>query len=160
MHESEIAWSSDDGTELTGSVLWPDHAVSGRPATLLISGSGPVDRDSNMAGQRSDIARSLAVALAEAGIASLRYDKRGTGSSSGDYLRTGFDQETEDAATALVTLRALDGVDLARTGVTGHSVGAVVAMRLAATAPRSMRKTSPSSLSSCPVRAVPAHHRT
>ncbi len=100
------------------------------PACLLLSGSGPLDRDSNMAGQRLDIARSLATALADAGVATLRYDKRGVGESTGDYLSASFDDETSDAIAALDTLRALDDTT-GRVAVIGHSVGATLAIRLA-----------------------------
>ena len=102
------------------------------PALLILSGSGPLDRDSNMKGQKLDVAVAIAEALAAVGVASLRYDKRGVGESDGDYLSMGFDDETSDAAVALDTLRVTDGVDPARVGVVGHSVGATIAIRLAA----------------------------
>ena len=97
---------------------------------LLLSGSGPLDRDSNMPGQKLDVAKTLAVALAQRGVATLRYDKRGVGASEGDYLRTGFEQETDDARAALTAL--FGAVDRARIGIIGHSAGATIAVRLAA----------------------------
>ena len=96
------------------------------PAALLLNGSGPLDRDSNMPGQVLNVAPALAAALAARGIASLRYDKRGVGESGGDYLTTSFELETSDAADALATLRGR------RVTVIGHSVGATIAIRLAA----------------------------
>lgn len=75
------------------------------PGCLLLSGSGPLDRDSNMPGQRLDIASSLAAALADAGVATLRYDKRGVGESTGDYLLASFDDETADAETQPLPVR-------------------------------------------------------
>ncbi len=132
MHETERTWQTDDGIELVGSIGTPDGHDGATPAALVLSGSGPVDRDSNMDGQRTDIARSIAVALAEVGVASLRFDKRGTGASGGDYLRTGFEREVADAASALEELRSSSGIDSDRVGIVGHSVGAAIAMRLAA----------------------------
>ncbi len=51
------------------------------------------------------LGRALAVALAEHGCVSLRYDKRGVGASAGDYLSTGFHDECDDAAATLAALR-------------------------------------------------------
>jgi uncharacterized protein len=84
-----------------------------------------------MPGQTLNIASALASHLAQHGIASLRYDKRGAGASSGDYLRTGFEEERRDAAQALEALDRVAGVDISRIGVIGHSVGATIAIRLA-----------------------------
>jgi uncharacterized protein len=121
-----------DGARLVGVVRWPDQG--GRvPAALILNGSGPLDRDSNMPGQDLNVAVAIADALAAVGVASVRYDKRGVGESDGDYLSTGFEVEAGDAATALRAVRAIDGVDPARVGVIGHSVGATIAIRLAPT---------------------------
>jgi hypothetical protein len=82
----------DGGLRLRGAVLSPQGRNS-VPAALLISGSGPLDRNSNMPGQALNIASALASHLFHHGIASLRYDKRGVAASAGEYLRTGFDEE-------------------------------------------------------------------
>lgn len=89
---------------LSGTLCMPDDEGP-HPAVLLVSGSGPLDRDSNMPGQRLDVAKSLAEGLATRGVASLRYDKRGVGASSGDYLAATFSDETADAHDALNMLR-------------------------------------------------------
>lgn len=129
-------WSADDGTTLVGTLQLPEcDADQRRPAVLLISGSGPVDRDSNMAGQATDISKTLARHLADMGVATLRFDKRGTGSSGGDHATTGFHTEFADARSALAHLTGLDEIDAGCVGVVGHSVGATMAMRLAASEP-------------------------
>jgi uncharacterized protein len=72
-----------DGARLVGVVRWPDQG--GRvPAALILNGSGPLDRDSNMPGQDLNVAVAIADALAAVGVASVRYDKRGVGESDGD----------------------------------------------------------------------------
>jgi uncharacterized protein len=129
--ESQVEFDADDGVRLAGTLTRPDSEVAIPPA-LLLNGSGPLDRDSNIPGQRLDVASSLATALADHGVASFRFDKRGVGESGGEYITAGFDRETEDAAAALRELRSTSCVDGERVSIVGHSVGATVAIRLAA----------------------------
>ncbi len=128
MLEQAVEVTSADA-RLSGVLARPDDSGP-HPAALLLNGSGPLDRDSNMPGQRLDIAKALAVGLAERGVASLRYDKRGVAGSEGEYLTASFSDETFDARCALETLRALPESN-GRIAVIGHSVGATIAMRMA-----------------------------
>jgi pimeloyl-ACP methyl ester carboxylesterase len=102
------------------------------PAVLLISGSGPVDRNSNAKRLPIDVMGQIAAHLAGHGITSLRYDKRGVGQSDGDYLSTGFNDNISDARAALTALRARPEVDADQVVVVGHSEGALIASVLAA----------------------------
>lgn len=69
------------GGTLHGSLMLPATARPA-PVVLLIAGSGPTDRDgNNPQGGHNDSLRRLALGLAERGIASLRYDKRGVAAS-------------------------------------------------------------------------------
>lgn len=129
--EHAVSIDVGGGVQLSGMAVVPDR-VGSRAGVLLLSGSGPLDRDSNMNGQRLAVSSTLAAALASAGVASLRFDKRGVAASSGDYASTGFDAETADAVSAFETLRAFEGIDPDRVGVMGHSVGATISARLAA----------------------------
>jgi pimeloyl-ACP methyl ester carboxylesterase len=115
---------------LEGTLTIP-HNSSG-PAALLISGSGPIDRNSNSQHLAINIMGGLATHLAASGIASLRYDKRGVGSSDGDYLATGFHDNIADAQAALDALRARPEVDPGQVFVIGHSEGAIIGSELAA----------------------------
>lgn len=73
------------------------------------------------------MARTFAEALADVGWASLRFDKRGVGASTGDALTGGFEDETTDAAAALTHLRGeIDGPVV----ILGHSIGGTIALRL------------------------------
>jgi pimeloyl-ACP methyl ester carboxylesterase len=129
MNESIISIPSSDlaleGTLTSGGPL-PG------PAALLISGSGPVDRDSNAKRLPINVMGQIATELAANGITSLRYDKRGVGRSEGDYVSTGFNDNIDDARAALTALRARPEVDADQVVVIGHSEGALIASALAA----------------------------
>ena len=133
MHSSDITFSAGTAP-LSGTFTRPD--LDGPvPAVLLITGSGPLDRDANWKRMRFDTSRQLAVALAQAGVASLRYDKRGVGASPGDWRAVGLHDNIDDAIAALDALAAQDGIDPARLFVIGHSEGAVIAGAVAAARP-------------------------
>lgn len=129
MKTTELKFTSD-GHELAGTLLIPPGAPSA--TALLISGSGPIDRDSNMKRMRIDVMRQIAEHLARAGIASYRYDKRGVADSTGDYRATGFHDNVADAQAALEALRARPEIDADRIVAIGHSEGALIATELAA----------------------------
>jgi uncharacterized protein len=116
---------------LAGTLLVPD-GVAPVPAVLIASGSGPLDRDSNHRRARFDVARQLAVALAEGGLASFRYDKRGVGESPGDWRSAGLHDNVDDLSRARDALAARPEVDPARILLAGHSEGAILAAALAA----------------------------
>lgn len=99
-----------------------------RPVALLLPGSGPVDRDGNLPGARTDALKALAQGLAEKGIASLRIDKRGIGASQAavgreDDLR--FETYVADAVGWIDVLKAEAGIG--PVFLIGHSEGALVA---------------------------------
>ncbi|MGB0114683.1 MAG: alpha/beta fold hydrolase, partial [Ilumatobacteraceae bacterium] len=102
------------------------------PAALLISGSGPIDRDSNTKRLPIDVMHQIADHLGSNGVTSLRYDKRGVGESDGDYLTAGFDDNIDDARAAITALRTRPDVDADQVFVIGHSEGALIASALAA----------------------------
>nr|KEP24036.1 alpha/beta hydrolase [Georgenia sp. SUBG003] len=119
------------GHTLAGTLTVPDGAGP-FPAVLLVPGSGPVDRDSNVRRLRLDITGQLARALAGCGFATLRYDKRGVGASTGDFRATGFLDGADDAEAALEALAAAPETDPGRVLMLGHSEGALVAGIVAA----------------------------
>jgi pimeloyl-ACP methyl ester carboxylesterase len=116
---------------LYGTLTRPD-SEGPVPGVVIASGSGPLDRDSNHRRARFDVARQLAHALADAGLASLRYDKRGVGESPGDWRAAGLSDNVDDLGRARDTLAGASGVDAGRILVAGHSEGAVLAAALAA----------------------------
>jgi hypothetical protein len=101
------------------------------PVALIIAGSGPTDRDGNTAllPGRNDAMKLVAEALAGAGVASLRYDKRGIGESRDAGFEEAdltFDQAVDDAVRWLRMLE--DDARFTGTLVVGHSEGSLVGM--------------------------------
>ncbi len=100
------------------------------PTVLLIAGSGPNARDEEVFGHKVFLV--LADALNRAGIATLRYDKRGIGASTGNFAQSTSDDFASDARAALAYLRTRPDVDALHLGVMGHSEGGLIAPMLAA----------------------------
>ena len=116
---------------LYGTLTVP--AVEGpMPVALIIAGSGPTDRDGNQGGRGAATLRRLAHALAEAGVATLRTDKRGVGASADaasaltDGTYAGF---VEDAADWIDRLQA--DPRFSTVSVVGHSEGSLFALAAA-----------------------------
>lgn len=97
------------------------------PVVLMIHGSGPLDRNENIKGQSLNVFNSIAHHLAEKGIASIRYDKRGCGKSSGTYYATGHFDLVDDAINWVDTLSDYDFVDKEQIYLLGHSEGCIIA---------------------------------
>jgi len=117
------------GVRLAGTLELPAGAGP-HPAVLLLPGSGEVDRDSNHRRFPLAITADLAHSLAGAGIASLRYDKRGVGGSGGEWLAAGLSDNADDAHAALEWLRSQPQVDAGSTFIAGHSEGALLVSAL------------------------------
>jgi uncharacterized protein len=129
MKEEAVTLDTPTG-KLAGSLTLP--STPGKvPVALIIAGSGPTDRDCNSAqgNVHTDAYKMLAHALADAGVASLRYDKRGVGASIGAAGREEditVDIEAGDAAAWAAKLKADP-----RFGpliVIGHSEGSLLGM--------------------------------
>jgi len=102
------------------------------PAVLMLSGSGPNDRDETIGPNKPF--RDLARDLADRGIATLRFDKRTVTVKDASKASTIHDEYVEDAIEALKVLRAAAAVDPKRTFVLGHSLGTLAAPLVAAEA--------------------------
>ncbi|XBQ16457.1 MAG: alpha/beta hydrolase [Oceanicaulis sp.] len=107
---------------LAGSLRLPD-GEGPFPAVVILSGSGPQDRDGTIAGQQ--VYKALADAFEATGIASLRLDDRGVGGSDAVAPAAPADLAA-DAAAALDALRGVEAISCA--GFAGHSEGATIAL--------------------------------
>ena len=131
MPSEEVTFGSG-GCTIAGTFTEAADPVA---AALLIPGGGKSDRnsDARLPGGRMlriGVDKAIAGALASARVCALRYDKRGVGASSGEYLRAGMDDRRADARAALGWLAARTG-GLPLLAI-GHSEGAWYAAELAA----------------------------
>lgn len=119
------------GAVLSGTLTWPEGYDGKKPVpvVIMVSGSGLQNRDEEVFGHKPFLV--LADRLARNGIASLRYDDRGTGKSTGDASKATTSDFMKDAAAGLELLRSMEG-KFSRVGVIGHSEGGLIAFMLAA----------------------------
>jgi pimeloyl-ACP methyl ester carboxylesterase len=121
-----------DGVTLGGTLTIPD-GEGPFAAVVLLSGSGPQDRDESLEPVAAIKPFALiADALTRAGVAVLRYDDRGVGESSGIFAGATVPDFTGDARAAIAFARGHSDIDPARVGVLGHSEGGIHAASLAA----------------------------
>jgi fermentation-respiration switch protein FrsA (DUF1100 family) len=102
------------------------------PGLVIVHGSGAGDRDGSLGPNKPY--RDLAQGLAQRGVAVLRYEKRSRAQPMW-FLNRGFtvrDEVIEDAVAALALLREQSEVDASRTFLAGHSLGGILAPRIAA----------------------------
>lgn len=113
---------------LAGTFVMPD-GTEPVPAVLIIAGSGPTDRNGNqLPAMSAGTLQLIAEGLAEQGIASLRFDKRGIGASAaaaGPQEETTFGVFVDDAVAWAQFLSTQPGVECVY--LLGHSEGALIA---------------------------------
>lgn len=95
------------------------------PCVLLVSGSGMQNRDEEIMGHKPFLV--ITDYLARCGIASLRYDDRGMGESTGDVVNVTTDHLADDAEWLFNWMRKQPGIDPKRVGIVGHSEGGTIA---------------------------------
>jgi pimeloyl-ACP methyl ester carboxylesterase len=128
--EEEVAFSnSRANVSLAGTLTLPP-GPGPFPAAILLSGSGPHDRDESLAGHRPFLV--LADHLTRKGIAVLRFDKRGIGKSTGDYAGATTEDFASDADAALAYLKTRKEINAGKIGLIGHSEGGLIAPLVAA----------------------------
>ena len=113
-----------DGITLAGTFTYPSEGHS-FPAVILISGSGPQDRNEEIFNHRPFLV--LSDHLTKKGIAVLRYDERGIGGSSGDFSSATTFDLARDVGAAVNYLLTRSDVDKGAIGLIGHSEGGIIA---------------------------------
>ena len=128
MLENEISFDSGD-IPLSGTMNLPSEEGT-FPCVLMIHGSGRFDRDENNPHMKIDAFNTIADHLAEKGIASLRYDKRGCGKSGGSFETAGFYDLVQDGMAAYRYLVTHTSINKDKIFLLGHSEGAMIAPKI------------------------------
>ncbi|MFH1808256.1 MAG: alpha/beta hydrolase [Pseudomonadota bacterium] len=125
----EIVAADLASAHLEGTLSHPGQTPA--PALLIVHGSGAIDRDGGAPGKALGIYVDLAWRLGQAGIAVLRYDKRGVGKSTRrEDVALTLDVLRDDAASMLDTMAEHPAVDPHCLFALGHSEGGYIAPAL------------------------------
>lgn len=117
--------NSQDGIRLAGTLTRPSKKGN-FPAVILITGSGPQDRNEEVnLGHKPFLI--IADDLTRKGFAVLRYDDRGTYKSSGNFQQATSLDFCDDVESAVSYLKTRKDIDTNKIGLIGHSEGATVA---------------------------------
>ena len=119
----------ESGDTLAGSLTRPKEKGK-YPVVVLISGSGPEDRDETVFAHKPFLL--LADYLTRKGFAVLRCDDRGTGASTGDYSTATPDDFASDIRAEVKYLRSRKDIARKQVGLLGHSEGGIIAPMVAA----------------------------
>jgi pimeloyl-ACP methyl ester carboxylesterase len=124
-YEEEVAFENTEAKiELAGTLTLPNK--NGKfPVVILISGSGPQDRDESFMGHKPFLV--LSDYLTKQGIGVLRFDDRGNGESTGDFGNATTEDFSKDVLSAITYLKTRNDVDIKNIGLIGHSEGGIIA---------------------------------
>ncbi len=125
--ESPITLTTASG-DIFGTLCTPKTGKT-MPVALIIAGSGPTDRDGNNSMMKNNSLKQLAYGLADAGIASVRFDKRGIAASEKAGKKEAdlrFENYIDDA-TGWIHLLKKDA-RFSKVIVIGHSEGSLIGM--------------------------------
>ena len=120
----EVSFRNGDAL-LRGTLVLPEGCTKDTPAVVFVTGSGLQNRDEEIYSHKPFAV--LADALARAGIASMRYDDRGFGQSTGDVVNATTEDLKNDAMAGVLLMRERFN----KVGVLGHSEGGAIALMLA-----------------------------
>lgn len=121
--------NAEAGIVLAGTLTLPEE-TGNYPVVVMISGSGPQDRNEELAGHKPFLV--IADYLTRNGIGVLRFDDRGTGDSKGDFKTATSEDFASDVQSAVSFLKTQPAVDKDNIGLIGHSEGGIIAPMVAA----------------------------
>lgn len=122
--QEEVSFSNGAAV-LKGTLVLPQGYTRQTPVLIMVTGSGLQNRDEEIYEHKPFAV--IADALAKAGIASLRYDDRGIGESTGDIVNCTTEDLKNDALAGIELLKGR----FDKVGVIGHSEGGTIAFLLA-----------------------------
>ncbi len=121
--EEEVTFHNA-GITLAGTLTLPESGAP-HPAVVMITGSGPQNRDEELFGFKPF--HLIADHLTRNGIAVLRFDDRGVGGSTGSVSEATTEDFARDVLAAVDFLKNRSDIDPERIGLIGHSEGGIVA---------------------------------
>ena len=128
--EEEVTFFNKAGQFSLGGTLTLPEGEGPYRAIVLVTGSGSQDRDETLFGHKPF--KVIADYMTRRGIAVLRYDDRGVGSSGGSAMGSTTADNATDAEAAFDYLSQRPETDPRKMGILGHSEGGMIAMMLAA----------------------------
>ena len=129
-HEEEVSYDNKVQNVTLAATLTIPEGKGPFPAVVLITGSGPQDRDESLMGHKPFLI--LSDYLTRHGIAVLRADDRGTGKSTGDFKGATTADFATDTEAGVAYLKTRSEIDPHKIGLIGHSEGGVIAPMIAA----------------------------
>lgn len=115
------------GITLAGTLTTP-RGPGPYPCAVMITGSGPQDRDETLLGHKPFLV--IADHLTRNGIAVLRYDDRGVAGSKGDFSAATSEDFAEDVRSAIAFLKTQSDIKPG-VGLIGHSEGGLITSKVA-----------------------------
>lgn len=129
-YEEEVTFKNEKANILLSGTLTLPKKDGNFPAVILITGSGPHNRDEELMEHRPFLV--LADHLTKNGIAVLRYDDRGIGKSKGSFAQATTADFASDAEAAYHYLKTRKEINKKKIGLAGHSEGGTIAPMVAA----------------------------
>lgn len=121
--------NTKDDILLSGTLTLPEKEGT-YPAVILITGSGPQNRDEELVEHKPFLV--ISDYLTKNGIAVLRYDDRGVGQSKGDFKKATSADFATDVENAIAYLKTRKEINQKKIGLIGHSEGGLIAPIVAA----------------------------
>jgi pimeloyl-ACP methyl ester carboxylesterase len=129
-HSEDVTFENKTaGITLAGTLTMPETG-SNFTAVILITGSGPQNRDEEIFGHKPFLV--ISDYITRRGIAVLRYDDRGTAQSTGDFRTATTSDFASDAESAIAYLKSRKEINPRKIGLMGHSEGGIIAPMVAA----------------------------
>jgi len=128
-YSEEVTFQNTNANITLSGTLTLPQKEGNFPVVILISGSGPQNRDEELLGHKPFLI--ISDYLTRNGIAVLRYDDRGVGQSKGDFKSATSADFATDVESAVVYLKTRKDINKKKIGLIGHSEGGIIAPMVA-----------------------------